>query len=120
MTESVEELYNLVVPHRMQTEMRINEIVKKAKIRAYMKAYNQRPDIKIKNNMRAKIYNQRPYVKANIRAYHEAYYKLPSVKEKAKIYAKIYTHKPENKIKKRAYDKNRHLKMEALRKEAAD
>jgi len=58
--------------------------------KAYMKAYNQLPEVKAKKKAKMKAYNQLPEVKAKKKAKMKAYNQLPEVKAKKKAYMKAY------------------------------
>ena len=60
---------------------------------AYMKAYNQRPEVKAYMKAYNKAYNQRPEVKAYKKAYKKAYNQRPEVKAYNKAYMKAYNQK---------------------------
>ena len=60
----------------------------KEQVKAYKKAYYQRPEVKSYKKAYEKAYYQRPEVKAYHKAYKKAYYQRPEVKAHQKAYGK--------------------------------
>ena len=58
--------------------------LKKERVRAYHKTYNQKPEVK----ERVRAYSQKPEVKERVRAYHKTYNQKPEVKERVRAYYK--------------------------------
>ncbi|HDZ61167.1 MAG TPA: hypothetical protein ENH46_05665 [Candidatus Pacearchaeota archaeon] len=74
--------------------------------KAYMKAYNQKPEVKARKKAynqkpEVKAHKQKPEVKAHLKAYMRKYRQRPEVKAKIKAYYQ----KPEVKAKIKAYKK---------------
>ena len=90
------DFYNIKNADRIAKEEQQKKEQVKARQRARMKAYNQRPEVKA----RQRAYEQRPEVKARKRAYHKAYNQRPEVKAKRKAYYEA------NKEKWRKYNAN--------------